>query len=311
MTITSLDNNGIAATLFGKARRAVLSLLYSHADESFYLRQIARITGIGIGPIQRELKNLTDTGVIIREVHGKQVYYQANAQCPIFNELKGIVRKTFGVADVLRKSLAPKADKIRVAFIFGSVARSSDNRRSDIDMMVVGRISFGDVASLLSPAEEQLGREINPVVYSVTEFKKRVKEDHHFVKTVLEEEKIFVTGDENELQKLKASASSMKTYRFPVSKVKLAEFCRRHNIKKLSFFGSVLREDFRRDSDVDVLVEFEPGHVPGLFGLADMEAELSALFGGRKVDLRTPAELSRYFRDRVLKEAEVQYAAAR
>ena len=91
---------------------------------------------------------------------------------------------------------------------------------------------------------------------------------------------------------------------------KLAGFCRKHHIRKLSFFGSVLRDDFRTDSDIDVLVEFEPAHVPGFIKLADMEAELSALFGGRKVDLRTPAELSRYFRDRVVKEAKVQYAAA-
>lgn len=75
MTITSLYNNGLSTTLFGKARRADLSLLYSHADESFYLRQIARTTGIGLGPVQRELKNLTDTGIIIRDVQGRQVYY--------------------------------------------------------------------------------------------------------------------------------------------------------------------------------------------------------------------------------------------
>lgn len=200
--ITSLDTNGFAASLFGKTRRAILSLLYGHADESFYLRQIARTTGVGLGPIQRELKNLTDAGIIIREVQGMQVYYRANTQCPIFNELKSIVRKTFGVADVLRQSLSPKADKIRVAFIFGSVARSADNRRSDIDVMVVGRISFGDVVSLFSLAEDQLGREINAVVYPITEFKKKAKEDHHFVKTVLEDEKIFLIGDEDELKRM-------------------------------------------------------------------------------------------------------------
>jgi predicted nucleotidyltransferase len=135
-------------------------------------------------------------------VQGRQVYYRANEKCPIFNELKSIVRKTFGVADVLRQALAPKADKVQVAFIFGSVARSADDQRSDIDLMVVGRITFGGVVSLLKPAEEKVGREVNPVVYPVAEFKKKVKEDHHFVKTVLEEEKIFVIGDEDKLRKL-------------------------------------------------------------------------------------------------------------
>jgi len=135
-------------------------------------------------------------------VQGRQVYYRANEKCPIFNELKSIVRKTFGVADVIRQSLAGGTSKIRVVFIFGSVARSADDRRSDIDLMVVGKISFGDAVSLLGQAEEKLGREISPVVYPVAEFKKKVKDDQHFVKTVLEDEKIFVIGDENELRRL-------------------------------------------------------------------------------------------------------------
>jgi len=197
-----MNENLLCSGLFGKTRQAVLALLYGRADSSFYTKQVLDAVKIGRGAVQRELKNLTDTGIITREVQGRQVYYRANAQCPIFNELKSIVRKTFGVADVLRQSLAPKVNKVRVAFIFGSVARSVDDRRSDIDMMVVGGISFGDVVSLLSPAEEKLGREVNPVVYPVAEFKKKVKEDHHFVKTVLEDEKIFVIGDENELRRL-------------------------------------------------------------------------------------------------------------
>jgi predicted nucleotidyltransferase len=197
-----MNENLLCSGLFGKTRQAVLALLYGRADSSFYTKQILDAVKIGRGTVQRELKNLTDTGIIVREVQGRQVYYRANEKCPIFNELKSIVRKTFGVADVIRQSLATSADKIRVAFIFGSVARSADDRRSDIDLMVVGRISFGDVVSLLTPAEEELGREINPVVYPIAEFRKRVKDDHYFVKTVLEEEKIFVIGDEDELRRL-------------------------------------------------------------------------------------------------------------
>jgi predicted nucleotidyltransferase len=197
-----MNEDLLCSGLFGKTRQAVLALLYGRADSSFYTKQILDAVRIGRGTVQRELKNLTDTGIIIREVQGRQVYYRANEKCPIFSELKGIVRKTFGVADVIRQSLASGAGRIRVAFIFGSVARSADDRRSDIDLMVVGRISFGDVVSLLSPAEEELTREVNPVVYPVAEFKKKVKEDHHFVKTVLEDEKIFVIGDEDELRRL-------------------------------------------------------------------------------------------------------------
>ena len=96
--------------------------------------------------------------------------------------------------------------------------------------------------------------------------------------------------------------------RIPVHKQQIAEFCRHHHIRRLSLYGSVLRDDFASDSDIDVLVEFEPQHVPGLLGIARMERELSVLFGGRRVDLRTPEDLSRYFRDTVLQEADVQYA---
>jgi predicted nucleotidyltransferase len=197
-----MNENLLCSGLFGKTRQAVLALLYGRADSSFYTKQILDAVKIGRGTVQRELKNLTDTGIIIREVQGRQVYYRANARCPIFDELKNIVRKTFGMADVIRESLAPNADKIRVAFIFGSVARSTDDRRSDVDLMVVGKSSFGDVVSLLTPAEQKLGREVNAVVYPVAEFRKKVKEDHHFVKTVLEEEKIFVMGDKDELRRL-------------------------------------------------------------------------------------------------------------
>jgi len=197
-----MNDNLLCSGLFGKTRRAVLALLYGWADSSFYTKQILDAVRIGRGTVQRELKNLTDTGIIIREVQGRQVYYRANAQCPIFNELMSIVRKTFGVADVFRQSLSTVADKIPVAFIFGSIAKSADDRKSDIDVMVVGAISFGDTVNLLSTAEEQLGREINAVVYPIAEFKQKVRDDHHFVKTVLEGEKIFLIGDEGELARL-------------------------------------------------------------------------------------------------------------
>jgi hypothetical protein len=96
--------------------------------------------------------------------------------------------------------------------------------------------------------------------------------------------------------------------RISVDKEKIAAFCRRHHIRRLALFGSVLREDFSPDSDIDVLADFEPGHSPGLFGIARMERELSTIFEGRRIDLRTAEDLSRYFRDDVLREAEVQYA---
>lgn len=209
--ITLSANNNLSNILFGKSRQAILSLLYSHVDEAFYLRQIVRTTGIGLGPAQRELKQLLDAGIVIRNVEGKQVYYRANKKSPIFNELRNIVMKTFGAADVIRQSLETVADKVRVAFIFGSVARSTDGRASDIDLIIIGKVTFGDAVSSLSQAEEILEREINPVVYSVAEFKKRVAEKHFFITDVLEGDKIFIIGDEDELGRLAKQRLADKT----------------------------------------------------------------------------------------------------
>jgi DNA-binding transcriptional ArsR family regulator len=191
-----MNENFLCKGLFGKTRQSVLALLYGRVDNSFYTKQILDAVKTGRGTVQRELKTLTDAGIITREVEGRQVYYQANEKCPIFNELKSIVRKTFGIADVIRQSLASLADNISVAFIFGSIAKSADDRRSDIDLMVIGKISFGDISSLLHEAEQKLSREVNPVIYPVAEFKKKVKEDHYFVKNVLEGEKLFLIGDD-------------------------------------------------------------------------------------------------------------------
>jgi predicted nucleotidyltransferase len=201
MGMTKYDSR-LSSVLFNKTRRGLLALLYGRTDESFYVNQIMQSLGSGSGAVQRELRLMTESGIVLRTRTGNMVYYQANAKCPIFNELKNIVRKTFGVADIIRESLATAADKIRVAFIFGSVAGSTDNRASDIDIMIIGDITFDEVSSAVSQAEETIQREINPVVYPVAEFRRKIKDNQHFLKTVLEDEKIFIIGDDGELTKL-------------------------------------------------------------------------------------------------------------
>jgi predicted nucleotidyltransferase len=189
--------------IFGsKLRVKVLGRLFANPEERYYVRQLTALIGEDSTNVSRELARLEKTGILISTAEGKQKYYQANKQSPVFNELKGLL--TF-VAD-------------------------------------------GGALNTASPA---------PV-------------------------------------------------RIKIPKEKLAEFCRRRHIKKLSLFGSVLRDDFGPDSDVDVLVEFETGHTPG-FAIIDMENELSGMVG-RKVDMRTPNDLSRYFRDRVVRESRVEYA---
>ena len=198
----NMTDSSLCSGLFGKTRQAVLAFLYGQTDSSFYTKQILDAVKTGRGTVQRELKNLTDTGIIIREVQGRQVYYRANKNCPIYAELKSIVTKTFGVADVLRQSLGPAARKIQVAFIFGSIASGAEQRTSDIDMMVIGEITFDEVVSHVSQAEQTIQREINSVVYPVAEFRQKIQHNHHFLKTVLEGEKIFLIGDDGELARL-------------------------------------------------------------------------------------------------------------
>ncbi len=199
---TPFKTDSLSATLFGKTRRAVLALLYSHVDELFYFRQIARTAGVGLGAVQRELKKLSEAGIIRRTVRGQQVYYQANPECPVYAELKSLVVKTVGVGDVLRAALAPVADRINVAFLFGSLVRGEERSSSDTDVMVVGDVTFAEVVSVLGSVQETVRREINPLVYPPEEFRIKLAADHHFLKQVLEGPKSFLVGDEHELAKL-------------------------------------------------------------------------------------------------------------
>ena len=128
------------AVLFGQTRRRVLAWLLGHADEAFYLRQIVRQTGAAHGAVQRELSALTSAGILQRTVAGRQVYFQANRDSPIFPELRSLLLKTTGAVDVLREALAPLADRIVLAFVFGSVARGDLRNDSDIDLLVVGEV---------------------------------------------------------------------------------------------------------------------------------------------------------------------------
>jgi predicted nucleotidyltransferase len=192
----------ISQTLFGKTRRAVLSLLYSHVDEAFYLRQIVRVAGVGLGAVQRELKLLSDAGIIQRIVRGRQVYYQANPQCPVFGELKALVIKTVGIAAIVQAALAPLADRIRIAGIYGSIARSEEHRGSDVDLLVVGKVTFAEIVSALDQAQKTINREINPTVYPVDEFQSKLSAGHHFLSTIVGKPMFFLFGDKRELARL-------------------------------------------------------------------------------------------------------------
>jgi len=196
--------NDLGTLFFGAYRRQVLGLLLLHPDESFHLREIARATNTQPGTLRRELTQLADAGVLSREKMGNLVRYKADTACPIYDELRGILKKTVGVADVLRAALASLGNKISVAIVYGSVASGAERRSSDIDVMVVGTVTFEEVVGALHASQEELRREINPNVYSLAEFKKEAKEKGSFLARVLKEPKLFIQGEENDLRKLVA-----------------------------------------------------------------------------------------------------------
>jgi predicted nucleotidyltransferase len=190
-------------TLLGSRLRAkVLGWLFSHPDERYFVRQLTALVKEDSTNVSRELARLEKTGILVKNTEGKQKYYQANRQSPIFNELHGLILKTVGVADIIKKALEPRIADIRLAFIFGSVAKRAEDRFSDIDLLVVGDITFGEVVDLILTAEGALNRELNPVVYTLAEFNKRLSENHYFIRDILSGDKIFVVGDENELKAL-------------------------------------------------------------------------------------------------------------
>ena len=191
----------LASLLFGTYRRDALPLLLLHPEDSLHVREIGRITGKAPGTILRELNRLADAGVIIRRPVGNQVQFQANAACPIYEDLRNILKKTAAVADVLREALEPLADRIQAAFVYGSVARGDERAGSDLDVMILGEAKFAEVVHALAAARETLRREINPNLYPIREFSAKVAAGDPFLKRVLADKKIFLIGDAHDLGK--------------------------------------------------------------------------------------------------------------
>ena len=190
----------LSDTLFGRTRGAVLAVLYGHVGETYYLRQLARMTGIALGPVQRELRQLVDAGLVTKRTQGTQTLFTANEASPVFAEMRSLVAKTVGMHDVLLASLRPLEKKIDLAFVYGSVARAGETEQSDVDLMVVGTAGFADVVDRIADAQKTLNREINPTVYTAREFTGKLR--GNFLKTVLGGKKLFIIGDEDDLREL-------------------------------------------------------------------------------------------------------------
>jgi len=186
----------ISDALFTKTQQRVLGLLYGKPDQSFYLREIMRAVAMGRGTVRRELDRLVDADLVRITHTGNQHHYQANEDNPVFTELHAIVRKTFGIVDVIRAALAPLLDKVELAFIYGSIAKGEAGAKSDVDLMLVADdLAYGEIMRLFEEAEQSLGRDINPSIYDRGEFKAKLNANNTFLTRVMAQEKLWIKGE--------------------------------------------------------------------------------------------------------------------
>lgn len=188
--------------LFGTYRQRALTQLLLHPDSSYHVRELARLTDTTPGTLHKELARLAAAGLLLREQQGNQVRYRANVEHPVFHELAGLFRKTSGAVSVLADALLTLTPPPQLALIFGSLARGEENANSDVDLLLIGDATFGDTIKTLYPAQEQLRREINPVIYTAAEFTRRLNAQEPFIGNLLANPKLFVIGTEHDLGKL-------------------------------------------------------------------------------------------------------------
>jgi predicted nucleotidyltransferase len=191
---------GLGDVLFTNTQQRIFACIFGQPDRSYFANELIKLTGAGSGAVQRELKRLTDSGLVTSEMRGNQRHFQANSQSPIFNELTQIVQKTFGLAHPIREALASYRDAIRCAFIFGSVAKRQDTVMSDIDLFVVSNeLTYSDLINQLLGTEVKLGRGINTTIYTEPDVRKRISEGNAFLMRILEQPKIWIIGNESDL----------------------------------------------------------------------------------------------------------------
>jgi len=190
--------NLLAEILSSRIRAEIFRILFGVHEEALHLREIERRSGLTVGTVQQELKKLLNLDLIKKRKDGNRIYYQARKEHPLYPEIKNIILKTSGLADVIAGALGVSPD-IKIAFVFGSIARHDEKAGSDVDLMVIGKLGLRKLTGLLDGISEQIGREINPHALSEGEFVKRRKNKDHFITEVLESPKIFIIGSRNEL----------------------------------------------------------------------------------------------------------------
>ncbi|MEY4751454.1 MAG: hypothetical protein RIQ60_3668 [Pseudomonadota bacterium] len=190
----------LADALFSGTQQRVLALLFGQPERSFYANELIALVRGGSGAVQRELARLAQSELVTVRQSGKQKHYQANPKSPIFAELCGITQKTMGLAEPLRAALAPLAPRIRAAFVYGSVAKRQDTASSDIDLMLVSEdLSYAELFTAIDALSEQLGRKVNPTVYTPAELAQRVAHGDAFMQRVLSQPRIWLIGGDDAL----------------------------------------------------------------------------------------------------------------
>ena len=180
-------------------RRAMLSMLLMNPERRVHLRELARLTGASPGTLKKELDALTEAGLLNVQRVGNQTHFSANAQHPVYPELSGLIRKTTGLHDVLARALEPLADGVVAAFVFGSVASGTEAAHSDVDLMVFGTASFGEVVNAVYEAQAAIGREINPKVMKREEWQAKRSAGQAFLNEVMHKPKLFILGTADDL----------------------------------------------------------------------------------------------------------------
>ena len=196
-----MRNMHVLDVLLPKTRQGILAALFVQPDKPRYVSEIARRMGVPSSSLQRELQDLTKAGILKTYRQGHMAYYQANRDSPVFSDLRGLLLKTAGLVDILADALKPLAVKLRLVFVYGSIASGQEESDSDIDLMVVGKVPPAELAMPLRQARDLLGREINPTVYTPTEFVKKRAAKDHFLTDVLTKPRLLVLGSEDDVGK--------------------------------------------------------------------------------------------------------------
>jgi len=194
----------LATALFTRTQQQLLSLLFGQPQRSFYLRELIESAGIGRGTVQRELEKMTAAELISVKKIGNQKHYQANPQCPIYEEISNIVRKTFGIVDVIRHALLPIDEDIDYAFVYGSIAKGTEKAKSDIDLMLIGnKLNYSDAMDLLIPVEGKLGRPVNPSIYTAKQIRNKLKAKSSFISRVMKQDKLWIKGGQDDIKEIR------------------------------------------------------------------------------------------------------------